>query len=242
MPTIFPRVSEVDRADFIDRRWDYNPGHHATFLAKTQWGKTRLMWDLLKATATPQLPATILVAKPRDEGVRELMDSTGWKSVTRWPPLRAPWQRPAGTVLWPKHSGDIDIDDVALYQILRACLVERYANGRRRRGKNIVVVDEAQGIDDLGLRRYIDAILMRGAGMGVGGWNGSQRPFNISQNIYGQAEHMFLGYDPDKRSRKRFGEFGSIDPEVIEEITNHLDPYHFLYIRRTGPYCCIVGP
>lgn len=232
-------VVEFSREEFIAERWHYKPGQHVAILAPTDGGKTHLMMQLLSATATPELPAVILEIKPRDATMRKFAKDNGYRIVRQWPPAPSIWhpRKPPGYIVWPQHTFDPDVDDWNLERIHRHAIMHSY-----RKGHRIVAGDEAAGLVDIKLERQIKAIQQRGRSMGTGGWWASQRPFEIPLSIYGMSEHLFLGNDPDKRSRDRYAEIGGIDPRIPQQITARLDKWHFLYIRRTGRVLCIVGP
>ncbi len=79
--------------------------------------------------------------------------------------------------------------------------------------------------------------------MGTGVWAASQRPAWISPLAYSSADHLFLAYEPDARTRQRFDEIGGIDdPRLVKDTTARLPLHHFLYIRREDQRRCIVGP
>jgi hypothetical protein len=233
------QVLEFSRAEFLAERWHYKPGQHVAILAPTDGGKTHLMMQLLAVTATPELPAVLLEVKPRDSTMRSFMRANNYRMVREWPPTPSIWQprKPPGWVVWPRHQFDPEVDDYNLWKIHRRAILSSYKKGRR-----IIAGDEAAGLKELGLEREINTVQQRGRSMGAGGWWASQRPYHIPLSIYSQAEHLFLGNDPDKRSRDRYSEIGGIDPRIVAQITMRLEKWHFLYIRRTGRVLCIVGP
>jgi hypothetical protein len=139
-------------------------------------------------------------------------------------------------VLWPHHQYDPERDDIHLYHEFRKAMLESYKKGNR-----ILFADEVAGLKDIWLEKELNAIWQRGRSMGCGLWGASQRPFNVPLNAYSQSEHLFLGNDPDARSRKRYGEIGGVDPKLVEKATLGLDKYTWLYIRRSGPAMCVVG-
>jgi hypothetical protein len=238
-----------DRQEFIAERWHYNAGDHVTLIGPTQSGKTTLALQLLKATARGELPAIIIVIKPRDKTLDKWIKPLKFQVVRDWPPpnywIQTHITKPKGWFLWPRHTFDAEVDDKRL-----AIIIKRALNDSYKRGHRIVFTDEIFGIvNELKLDRQVNAILSRGSGMGCGLWEASQRPYNMPQLGYSGAEHLFLARDPDDRDRERFGEIGGIDPKYVEAITLELPKYHWLYIRRTGedpnstdPAMCIVGP
>jgi hypothetical protein len=52
---------------------------------------------------------------------------------------------------------------------------------------------------------------------------------------------MFFSKDGEERNRQRYGDIAcGIDPREIEEQVLKLDPFSWLYVRRSGPQWCIV--
>lgn len=233
-------IETFTREEFVGERFDYQAGEHVSFLARTQAGKTTLAFELLEGIANPKLPAVVLVMKPRDKVVQQWLEhlkrDKGWKRVRSWPPVMG--TRAPGYIFWPTHSFDPDKDDPKLEEAFKKVILDCYKKGNR-----ILFADEVYGLtNELDLRKQLQAIWSRGAGMGCGLWATSQRPYDVPQYMYSQAEHIFLAYAPDRRDRQRFGEIGGIDSKAVEEQVQRLPQYHWLYIRRTGPEWCIVGP
>lgn len=231
-----PPAEFIPRDEFLAEMWDYTPGEHVTLLAPTQWGKTTLAYQLLQRTTRPTLPGIVLVMKPRDATVKRWNDELKYRIVRNWPPPPT-FKKPNGWTVWPRHTFDIETDDAHLEAVFRKCIRDSY-----RRGNRILFCDEIVGLSkELDLEQQIVAVHTRGAAMGTGVWAASQRPYYAPLTCYSQAEHLFLGRDPDARDRKRFGEIGGIDPYLVDRETMRLERYQWLYIRRTGPQICIVG-
>ena len=234
-------VLRLSRDEFLHEVFapEYEAGQHVTLLGPTQSGKTTVAYKMLDLVATPQLPAVVLVMKPRDQVVTDWTKLTGFRKTQRWPPVwNRAWtkkggglgKKQRGWVFWPKHSlKDIDRDDKMLSREFRLALTESYSKGDR-----IVFADEIVGLSkDLGLEKELNAIWTRGAAMGCGLWAASQRPFHAPVAMYSSSEHLILFNDPDKRDRDRFGEIGGVDPHLVEEIVVNLRKYEFLYIGRS---------
>lgn len=231
-------VVKINRQEFISEYWDYHAGQHVTVLAPTGGGKTQLAYQLLGATATPDLPATVLVMKPRDETVTKFSKQYGFRIVRDWPPpvVQKLQRKPPGYVLWPKESGDFDISD---YRMVRS--FKRAIQGNYRKGDCITFADETYSLEkEMGLSRDLVRVWTKGRSMGNGLWAASQRPAWISLWAY-QAHHLFIANDPDINNQKRYGEIGGgIDPDLVRAITGRLQRYQFLYINREERTICIV--
>jgi hypothetical protein len=221
-------------------------------MTPTQNGKTTLGFELLDYCATPELPAHILVTKPEDKTVRKLMRTRDYVTIRDWPPpvqYRLGWQKPPGYVIWPKFTMNMEQDDAHVEQVMKRAILLPYKAGRRRNfgrtpGKQcIIMADETYSLSkEYNLDRPMITILSKGGGMGVGIWGFTQKPSHIPLWFYSMPTHLFLGMEPDKRSRARFAEIGGVDPELVSYITMRLPKFHYLYICRNGPTMCIVGP
>jgi hypothetical protein len=242
----FPIPQRFRLSEFATTRFDYRPGNHLTILAPTDWGKTYTANILLDAVARPKLPALIFVPKPRDSTAVEAGKRLGMRRVQRWPLAPRLWRPPErGWMLWPRHTFDIDADERAMYYIFRDALQDTY-----KRGNRIAFVDEPLGLMDLdpperwdhNLVRYLLQLWRRGRSMGAGLWTASQRPVDIPYDAYSQAEHLFIGYDPDKRARDRYAEIGGVDPDMVKYVTARLQHREWLYIRRRGQRVAILTP
>lgn len=236
MTTTTVRVQSFPREEFLTRRWRYRPGEHVTLLGPTQSGKTTLGYQLLQRVIRPELPAVILVMKPRDRVVSRWSAELGLRTVGQWPPPPRPWEKPPGWVLWPKHTFEPDKDDEILRAQFRKAILDNY-----RRGERITFGDEVYGLaGELKLTRELTAVWSRGAAMGNGLWTATQRPRAVPLMAYSQAEHVLMAYTPDKADRDRYSEIGGIDPDIVKQVTARLPKFHWLYVRRTGPAMCIV--
>jgi hypothetical protein len=230
-------IKVIPRQTFFDYYWEYKAGEHVTFLGPTQTGKTTLSFQLLGCTAMPDLPAVILVVKPKDGTVTKWAKRFDYRIIRDWPP--PPHYRvikPKGYVVWPRHSFNSNQDDAK-----HSAIMHRAINGCYKSGDKILFADETWGLTkELGLERELNRVWSRGAAMGCGLWSASQRPFAIPQLAYSSAEHLFVCNDPDERDRKRFSEIGGVDPKLVSAVSLSLQKYQWLYIRRTGPELCIV--
>jgi len=236
-------VPTIPREEFIDR-FKYRAGEHLTILGYTQSGKTTLGFQLLSKVATPDLPALVLVMKPRDPTVERWAAQIGLSHTKVWPPparkLRLWWsKRPNGFVLQPHHTFDLDgWDEANMYDQFRAGMIHHY----KVKKPNIVVADEAGGLaKELNLERALKTILMRGSSMGTGLWEFSQRPVDMPVLGYSSATHMLIANDRDENNRKRLrGLGGREDPRELERIITELPRHHFLYLHQHGGKAVIL--
>lgn len=242
------RVRIVSRTRFFRRMWKYKAGECVTFLAPMQDGKTTLAFQLLERTARASLTALVLVMKPRDATPASWTRHLGFHEVPTWPPPNKwPWQdKPTGYTLWPRHTFNASVDNAHMSVQFKNALQWAY-----KRGNCILFADEVYGlVAELdGLTEDLIALWSRGGGMGVGLWAATQRPAGsqgkgVPGFMYSNSTHLFLAKDPDKASRRRYGEIGGIDPQLVEAIVMKLQRFQFLYIRKAdqfgGPYLCII--
>lgn len=241
------RVARFSRAEFLESRWNYQPGEHVSLIGPTQQaGKTRMLFDLLAATdwSWCSVPPVLMVVKPRDATVSAGVARLGWETAARWPPRRKVFSpQPDGYALWPKHLKNASTaeNNAHLAAAIRPAIDHAFW-----KGDSLLVADEiyylcaVMGMEDVFTRHWT-----QGMGMGAGLWSATQKPSgtqgaSIPTFMYNSVTHTFLARDPDQRNRKRFAEIGGVDPQLVEDITMSLPPYQFLYIHRAGPTMCIV--
>lgn len=232
------RVPTFPRSVFISELFDYHPGDAVTVLAPYGGGKTQLSYQLLGPTATPDLQAVVMVMKPRDSTVTRFSSQFGYKVIRDWPPnpVGRIGGRPPGYVLWPKETEDPDADDRRFSSIFQRAIRENY-----RKGDRILFADETYSLEhELGLGKDLRRVWSKGRSMKCGLWAASQRPVNIDRFAF-QAQHLFLGHEPDEDARRRYGEIGGgIDPALIRQLVQELKRYQFVYISRDQRAVCIV--
>jgi hypothetical protein len=242
-----PLIARFSREEFLTERWDYRPGQHVSLIAPTQNGKTTMVFDLLRHTDTSwcSVPPVMLVAKPRDPVVSAGLAELRYREIKRWPPKKG-WfssEGPPGYALWPPHLKNVEtqVNDAHLAGVFRPALRELFW-----KGNTVTVADEVYHLTAvLGLSTDLTRHWTQGAGMGSGLWSATQKPSGTQQGtvpsfMYNSPTHTFLGRDPDKRNRERFGEIGGVDPKLLSETVLGLRKFEWLYIHRDGPTMCIV--
>lgn len=235
-------VERYPREYFVNEVWDYRQGDAVTILVPYGGGKTKLGFQLLERSMTPETPALILVMKSEDTEVSAFQERNKLSIVRDWPPARRRLvdrirgRKPRGYVLWPAETANLDLDDLRHAAIFRRALQAQYRNGH-----NITFADETYSLEqEYKLTKDINRILTKGRSKGAGLWSLSQRPVYITKWAY-QAQHLFLGFDPSKDAQERFVEIGGgVDPDVVRETVRNLGRWEFAYLNRDDRTMCIV--
>lgn len=234
-------VVHFDRETFLTQVWDPGAGDHVTLLAPTTCGKTHLAYQLLGQTATPELPAVVMVMKPKDPATERWTKKLGFETVRDWPPpptKKLFRDKPIrGWSVWPRHAYDPDIDDPRHRALFRKVILDSY-----KRGNRILFADETYSLEnELGLSTELRTVWTKGAAMGCGMWAATQRPAHISRWAY-QAHHLFIGGETDEDTQRRLSEIGAaVDAGKVRWLLPRLGKWEFLYINRDEKAMCIVG-
>lgn len=236
--------------EFKAKRFDYRAGHHVAFFGPTQIaGKTTTGFSLLDSVVTPESPATVLCMKHKDRTVAVFTQRLGFRETPVWPakPLlkeMGPWgEKPRGYTLWPRQSlTNVEADNAHLAAQFQAALIHN-----RLHTPSISFADEIYGLmAELELRKLLTAIVTRDSGAGHGLWYATQKPsgtqsVSIPGFFFNSAEHMLLANDGDERNRARYSEIAcGISPSSIEREVLRLEPFSWLYLRRTGPHWAVI--
>lgn len=251
-------IEVVPRDEFVrDFGQEYGNGQHLTSLGPTRRGKTRLGRQLLKVTAGPDRQALVLHGKirGRDAEIPEMARDLNMRVISEYPPAWRPGDRNRrGFILVPLTgpTESVDAENALLAQQFRKGIHASYQQTKRN---CILFVDEShQAQETLKLKKDLEGPLMRGAPQ-CAEWNNIQRGRYVSYHCYDAPEHLLIFYDPDVSNQKRYSEIGGVDPRYIQRITQGLQRRTIktnggrdtatisecLYIKRGGPYLCIVS-
>lgn len=236
------------REEFAETRWDYKAGEHVLFAGPTQNGKTSLAFELLDQCATPTLPAYVGVSKPKDPVTTREGERLGFRRVSEWPPPKKMGElfggeKPRGYLVWPKF-GDMDTDVERCAILTRKLLKDRYAAGMHDKKAILVMDDTVTKSKLMGLDQEMTTVLAMAGAMDIGLWVFVQKPTDSGRTAlwsYGQSEHVFIAADPDRKNQLRYDEIGGVDPKILMRAATQLQPYEFIYVKRTGRFICIVG-
>src|SRR5271170_1882886 len=168
---------ELDRAEWLDSYFDYNPGEHVVIIEPTGGGKTFLAYQMLAEVMGryPHLSVASLMPKPSDPSTVQWARTLNLRETPVWPPQRKLFQgRPAGHVLWPKHRMDLAPAErrEEVGKVLRAGL-----DGQYKAGNAITLVDDAHSAATyMKLNDYIEETLVNGRAGGAAAWLALQKP------------------------------------------------------------------
>lgn len=237
-----PAVKLVSRTRFMTELWQYKTGEHVSAIGPTGAGKTHLLLPLLARSVNDERRGFVTVMKPRDKTVGQFMVRHKWKRVLNYPPppsaAKVIGEAPPGYVVWPNHTQNPELDEARHEAIFRKMHRDLYV-----KGDAIIFDDEAVSlVREMDLKADLVRIWTKGRSVGCGLWAATQRPSLVPLEMYDQATHLFLAYDPDERNQKRFAEIGGVNPELVASVVARLPRYHWLYIRRSDRAMCVVGP
>jgi hypothetical protein len=228
---------------------------HLSALGPTRRGKTRRVKRMLKKVTSPDQKALVLHGKirGRDSEIPEMSKDLNMRVISEYPPNYRPGDRKrSGYILVPlvKPTESAAEENTLLREQYKKAIHSSY----QQRGKPmILVLDESHQVQEtLKLKSEIEGPLMRGL-PDCAEWNLIQRGRFVSYHCYDAPEHLIIFYDPDVSNQKRYSEIGGVDPTYLVYITRGLKTRTIhkngqeatiseaLYIRRGGPYLCIVS-
>lgn len=249
---------QLDRQDWLENYFDYEPGQDVLIVEPTGGGKTTIAYQMAGEVMRrfPQLSFVSFMPKPKDPSTVAWAKALNLRETPVWPPQRKLFQaKPAGHVLWPPHRMDLAPaqrrEEVG--KVLRAGLDAQY-----KAGDSVSLVDDAHAAATyMDLNDYIEEILVNGRAGGAGVWLPVQKPSGtvnaggITSYAYSSPVHYLFGKDTDARNLRRLREIGGgIDPDKVEAIVRNLRLYRIgsatvsqkLWIDRRGPYMALIGP
>ena len=216
----------MDRAEWLDSYWTYNPGEHVVIIEPTGGGKTFLAYQMLAEVMRrhPELSVATLMPKPADPSTVQWAQALNLRETPSWPPRRKLFQqKPAGHVLWPRHRMDLPPAErrEEVGKVLRGGLDMQY-----KTGNSITFVDDAHAAATyMKLNDHIEEILVNGRAGGAAAWLALQKPSGtvnaggITTYAYSSPTHFLFGKDTEERNLKRLSEMGGgIDSRRVEEI------------------------
>jgi hypothetical protein len=234
------------RDEFASERFDYKPGQKVVFGGRSQEsGKTTLGFKLLEYTATPEMPAYVIVPKPSDPVTEREGKRLGYRFTDRWP-VEKTWQelggnKPSGYIIQARF-GDLDADQEKATAVANAVLVDRYKAGAHGQ-PSIVVCDDTVVMSKLmDLDKKMTTHIAMGGAMGVGGWYFVQKPTDSGKATiwaFENAEHTFLAPTRDTRNVIRYTEVSGQDKHLILACMSQLRKYQFLYVSGSGHVCIV---
>lgn len=251
-------LQQLDRQEWLDEYFDYNPGEHVLIVEPTGGGKTTIAYQMLAEVMRryPHLSVASFMPKPKDPSTVEWARALNLRETPVWPPKRKLFQpKPAGHVLWPHHRMDLPPAErrEEVGKVLRAGL-----DGQYKAGDSVSLVDDAHSAATyMDLNDYIEEILVNGRAGGAAVWLPLQKPSGtinaggITSYAYSSPTHYLFGKDTEKRNLDRMSEIGGgIQADRVKEIVRNLRLYRIgphtvsqkLYIDKRGPGMALIGP
>jgi len=242
-------VEIISRRDFLaEFGHDYQPGQHVTFIGPTGRGKSTLAFQCLQQVVSPEMQVITLHGKikGRDPVVGRASKQLNLRVVPELPGetrIRYDQKRKYnGYMLVPLERPEPDPvkEKELLTASFKPAMQRNYTNMKQ---KTITHYNEsAQVQHELKLQELCEATLQRG-GPDNAGWHEIQRGRWVSYHCFSAPEHMFVFYDDDRDTRRRYADFGTADPRAIEELCANLRTdrsrdgrtiSQCLYMRRGG--------
>jgi energy-coupling factor transporter ATP-binding protein EcfA2 len=250
--------AELDRAEWLESYFDWNPGEHVIIVEPTGGGKTTLMYQMLAAVMPryPDLSVVSFMPKPADPSTAAWAARLDLRETPAWPPRRKLFKgKPAGYVLWPPHPMGVPPEQrrAQVGAILRGGLDAQYAAGN-----SISLVDDAHSAATyMDLNDYIEEQLVNGRAGGAAAWlalqkaGGTVNSGGITSYAYSAPTHYLFGKDTNAQNLKRLTDIGGgVNAARVESIIRGLRLYRIgqntisqkLYIDKRGPYLALIGP
>jgi len=206
---------------FLDE-WEWAQGEHITIIGPTGSGKTRLARILLRRRQF----VVVLGIKNRDSELYGPFEREGYQLVRSFD---------------PEPGGDIERVLFAPRTELKGKEGRTYKSKRFRQvlhdvydaGGWCVYADDIQYMaDQLALATEFEELWILGRSEGVSLVASSQEPVDIPVMAYGQARHLFLFNNDDRRRADRMAELVGLNREVARDTILRLPEHEFLYVNK----------
>jgi hypothetical protein len=249
---------ELDRREWLEDYFDWNPGEHIVEIEPTGGGKTTLAYQVIDQIIRryPGQSFVSFMPKPRDPSTVAWAAALNLRETPVWPPQRKLLQpKPTGYVLWPRHRMDLPPSE---RKRLVGDVLKTGLNAQYVRGNSLSLIDDAHSAATyMDLNDHIEEILVNGRAGGAAVFLALQKPSGtinaggITTYAYQSPTHFLFGKDTVAANLKRLSEIGGgIDPAKVEDIVRNLRLYRIgkntisqkLYIDKRGPYLALVGP
>lgn len=222
-------------------RLGFEQGQHITEIGPTGCGKTVLAAEL----ADLRRYVLVLATKRRDPMIQQL-HARGYKVVSDLDEVVFHEDGPIDEriVYWPTYSGDHEIRH---RERLQARDMRRAINWVEKQGNWCLIVDEGIWmVQNLGLRRELEAIWFGGRTLGISLLFLAQRPAWVPRYAFSQATWIAVWQTADRDDLKRLSDIAAgVDIDLIRSTVANLD-YHrheFLLINtRTRELVTSIAP
>lgn len=224
------RVPWRDVAELFAK--EHRQGQHVGVVGPNGTGKSVLLIELAKLRASRRVKdgnpsrVTYLAAKPADK----TLDGLGWPIVKKWPPGYGQWH----VIVWPPYGDPetvVDRHRRVFSSLLRQIFKE---------GKQTVVIDEVGYLssrardEGLNLGGIIDKYLTVGRSHELALFGGTQRPRNVPRSFWSEPKWFGIFRFEDWDDARRVAEIGGKRDGFLQLITEELDDFEFLFVRRVG--------
>jgi hypothetical protein len=248
-------AERVPRREFVRAFGeDYVPGQHVSLFGPTGRGKSRLCFQLLGEVIAPDHPVYSLhgKVKGRDPVVMSVAKKYHLRMVPELPSKARQnldtRRKYNGYLIMPIESPTTPAEETAkLHKAFEHAISQNY---RTVSHNTITHINEAHQVQaELKLKEDVEAPLMRG-GPDNAVWQEAQRGRYLSYHTYSAPEHIFVFLDPDADNRKRYSDFGVMDPRELYYLSTNLRTQRVrdgrtisecLYIRRGSGDVYVVG-
>ena len=232
-----PRPAEIEPLEwgseflpFMKENW--LPGEHIGVIAPTGEGKTTFTGGL---TSYCRRYVLTLDAKGHDS----TLDGLGHPRLEKWPGKKAMLNLLANNDEEEKPSRYIIgsqnrtiTEEATLYATIKACLIDIYEMGGWT-----VNADELRILTDpelMGLRRYVNRILIAARDRGISFVSAFQGPTWVPPNASLQATWIAIARTRDRDVVNRLSEILGRPRAEIQGAVGELDPHHFIVANRNS--------